>query len=78
MGKYVLLHSFSFNIAPFFDSSYKRNKPLEFPVGVGHVIAGWDEGIQRLEVGDKARMVIPSHLAYGERGAGGVRGHRRQ
>jgi len=55
-----------------FDSSYKRNKPLEFPVGVGHVIAGWDEGIQLLEVGDKARMVIPSHLAYGERGAGGV------
>jgi len=55
-----------------FDSSYKRNKPLEFPVGVGHVIAGWDEGIQLLEVGDKARMVIPSDLAYGERGAGGV------
>lgn len=55
-----------------FDSSYKRNQPLEFPVGVGHVIAGWDEGIQLLQVGDKARMVIPSHLAYGERGAGGV------
>ena len=55
-----------------FDSSYKRNKPLEFPVGVGHVIAGWDEGIQLLQVGDKARMVIPSDLAYGERGAGGV------
>ncbi|APG58900.1 peptidylprolyl isomerase [Christiangramia salexigens] len=55
-----------------FDSSYKRNKPLEFPIGVGHVIPGWDEGIQLLQVGDKARMVIPSHLAYGERGAGGV------
>ena len=55
-----------------FDSSYKRNKPLEFPVGVGHVIPGWDEGIQLLQVGDKARMVIPAHLAYGERGAGGV------
>ncbi|WP_026933765.1 peptidylprolyl isomerase [Christiangramia echinicola] len=55
-----------------FDSSYKRNKPLEFPVGVGHVIPGWDEGIQLLQVGDKARMVIPSHLGYGERGAGGV------
>ncbi len=55
-----------------FDSSYKRNQPLEFPVGVGHVIPGWDEGIQLLQVGDKARMVIPSDLAYGERGAGGV------
>ncbi|WP_417887161.1 peptidylprolyl isomerase [Zunongwangia sp.] len=55
-----------------FDSSYKRNQPLEFPVGVGHVIAGWDEGIMKLKVGDQARFVIPSHLAYGERGAGGV------
>ncbi|WP_026915349.1 peptidylprolyl isomerase [Christiangramia portivictoriae] len=55
-----------------FDSSYKRNQPLEFPVGVGHVIPGWDEGIQLLQVGDKARMVIPSDLAYGARGAGGV------
>lgn len=55
-----------------FDSSYKRKQPLDFPVGVGHVIPGWDEGIQLLQVGDKARMVIPSHLAYGERGAGGV------
>lgn len=55
-----------------FDSSYKRNQPLEFPIGVGHVIAGWDEGIQLLQVGDKARLVIPSDLGYGERGAGGV------
>lgn len=55
-----------------FDSSYKRGNPIEFPIGVGHVIPGWDEGIQKLRVGDKARLVIPSHLAYGERGAGGV------
>lgn len=55
-----------------FDNSYKRGNPIEFPVGMGNVIAGWDEGIQLLEVGDKARFVIPSHLAYGERGAGGV------
>ena len=55
-----------------FDSSYKRNQPLEFPVGVGQVIAGWDEGICLLHVGDKARLVIPSHLGYGSRGAGGV------
>ena len=55
-----------------FDSSYKRKQPIEFPLGVGQVIAGWDEGILLLKVGDKARFVIPSNLAYGERGAGGV------
>ena len=55
-----------------FDSSYKRKQPIEFPVGVGQVIAGWDEGILLLKVGDKARFVIPSSLAYGESGAGGV------
>ena len=55
-----------------FDSSYKRNQPIDFNVGMGQVIPGWDEGIQLLSVGDKARFVIPSTLAYGERGAGGV------
>jgi FKBP-type peptidyl-prolyl cis-trans isomerase len=55
-----------------FDSSYKRKQPIDFAVGVGQVISGWDEGIQLLQVGDKARMVIPSNLAYGSAGAGGV------
>ena len=55
-----------------FDSSYKRKQPIEFSVGVGQVIAGWDEGILLLKVGDKARFVIPANLAYGESGAGGV------
>ncbi|MFH4967981.1 peptidylprolyl isomerase [Gaetbulibacter sp. M240] len=55
-----------------FDSSYKRNQPIDFPLGVGQVIPGWDEGISLLSVGDKARLVIPSHLGYGSRGAGGV------
>ncbi len=55
-----------------FDSSYKRKQPIDFAIGVGQVIAGWDEGIQLLQVGDKARLVIPSNLAYGESGAGGV------
>ncbi|KJD35898.1 peptidylprolyl isomerase [Tamlana sedimentorum] len=55
-----------------FDSSYKRNAPIDFPLGMGQVISGWDEGIQLLKVGDKARLVIPSHLGYGSRGAGGV------
>ncbi|OEK08875.1 peptidylprolyl isomerase [Flavivirga aquatica] len=55
-----------------FDSSYKRKEPIDFPLGMGQVISGWDEGIQLLKVGDKARFVIPSHLGYGSRGAGGV------
>lgn len=55
-----------------FDSSYKRNEPIDFALGKGQVIAGWDEGIALLKVGDKARFVIPSELAYGSRGAGGV------
>jgi len=55
-----------------FDDSYKRKQPIEFNVGVGQVIEGWDEGIMLLNVGDKARFVIPSHLGYGSRGAGGV------
>ena len=55
-----------------FDSSYKRNEPIDFPLGVGQVIPGWDEGIGLLNVGAKARLVIPSALAYGSRGAGGV------
>ena len=55
-----------------FDSSYKRNQPIEFSLGVGQVISGWDEGISLLNVGDKARFVIPPHLGYGTRGAGGV------
>ena len=55
-----------------FDSSYQRNQPIDFTIGVGQVIPGWDEGIQLLKVGDKARLVIPSNLAYGSRGAGGV------
>lgn len=55
-----------------FDSSYKRNQPIDFALGVGQVISGWDEGIALLKVGDKARFVIPSDLGYGSRGAGGV------
>ncbi|MBF4470032.1 MULTISPECIES: peptidylprolyl isomerase [Flavobacterium] len=55
-----------------FDSSYPRKKPIEFPLGRGNVIEGWDEGIALLQVGDKARFVIPSDLGYGPAGAGGV------
>ncbi len=55
-----------------FDSSYQRKQPIDFTVGIGQVIKGWDEGLQLLRVGDKARLVIPSDLAYGSQGAGGV------
>ena len=55
-----------------FDSSYSRKQPIDFNLGIGQVIAGWDEGIQLLKIGDKARFVIPSNLAYGSQGAGGV------
>lgn len=55
-----------------FDSSFERKQPIDFQLGVGQVISGWDEGIQLLQVGDKARFVIPSHIAYGSAGAGGV------
>ena len=55
-----------------FDSSYDRNDPIEFPIGVGQVIQGWDEGIPLIGTGGKGTLYIPSHLGYGERGAGGV------
>ena len=55
-----------------FDSSRDRNEPFEFKLGTGKVIKGWDEGFSNLRVGDHAILVIPSDLAYGSRGAGGV------
>lgn len=55
-----------------FDSSYKRKQPIDFQLGAGQVISGWDEGISLLKVGDKARFVIPADLGYGSAGAGGV------
>lgn len=55
-----------------FDSSKDRGMPFEFPLGAGHVIRGWDEGVQGMKVGGARTLIIPAELGYGARGAGGV------
>ena len=55
-----------------FDASWNRGEPLEFKLGAGRVIAGWDQGVQGMKVGGRRKLTIPSAMAYGARGAGGV------
>ncbi|SMN11179.1 FKBP-type peptidyl-prolyl cis-trans isomerase FkpA precursor [uncultured Candidatus Thioglobus sp.] len=55
-----------------FDSSVDRNQPFDFTLGVGQVIPGWDKGVEGMLVGEKRKLTIPSKLAYGEIGAGGL------
>ncbi len=55
-----------------FDSSKDRNDPFDFPLGRGHVIRGWDEGVAGMKVGGKRKLTIPPEMGYGARGAGGV------
>lgn len=55
-----------------FDSSKDRNEPFDFPLGAGHVIRGWDQGVAGMKVGGKRKLTIPPEMGYGSRGAGGV------
>lgn len=55
-----------------FDSSVDRNDPFDFTLGAGQVIAGWDQGVDGMQVGGKRKLTIPSKLGYGEMGAGGL------
>ncbi|MFB6819506.1 FKBP-type peptidyl-prolyl cis-trans isomerase [Streptomyces sp. NPDC056347] len=61
----------AFSTGEEFDASWNRGRPLEFQLGAGQVIAGWDRGVQGMKVGGRRQLTIPAHLAYGDRGAGG-------
>jgi len=72
-GNTVKVHYTGYlEVGTVFDSSVKRDQPFSFILGMGRVIKGWDEGIALMKEGDKARLIIPPSLGYGERGAGGV------
>jgi peptidylprolyl isomerase len=73
-GKTVIVHyvGVAFSDGKEFDSSWNRNSPLDFRLGAGQVITGWDRGVAGMRVGGRRQLTIPSKLAYGDRGAGGV------
>ncbi len=74
-GDHVSVHyvGVSFSTGEEFDASWNRGNPLQFQLGAGQVIPGWDQGVQGMKVGGRRRLTIPAHLAYGDRGAGGGR-----
>src|SRR5271165_640214 len=75
-GSTVVVHyvGVSWSTGRQFDSSWDRSEHFDFPLGQGHVIAGWDQGVAGMRVGGRRRLTIPPDLGYGARGAGGVIG----
>ena len=73
-GQYVTVHytGYLLDNGSKFDSSKDRNQPFAFPLGAGHVIKGWDQGVAGMKVGGVRKLTIPAELGYGSRGAGGV------
>ncbi|MEU0987558.1 FKBP-type peptidyl-prolyl cis-trans isomerase [Streptomyces sp. NPDC005953] len=71
-GDVVSVHyvGVAFSTGEEFDASWNRGNPLQFKLGVGQVIAGWDQGVQGMKVGGRRQLIIPAKLAYGDRGAG--------
>jgi peptidylprolyl isomerase len=72
-GQNVKVHyvGVAFSTGEEFDASWNRGTPLQFQLGGGQVIAGWDQGVQGMKVGGRRELIIPPQLAYGDRGAGG-------
>jgi peptidylprolyl isomerase len=73
-GKMVRVHyvGVSWSTGAQFDASWDRGDLFDFPLGAGHVISGWDQGVQGMKVGGRRELHIPPHLGYGSRGAGSV------
>ncbi|GIF25843.1 peptidylprolyl isomerase [Actinoplanes tereljensis] len=73
-GQTVIVHyvGVSHSTGAQFDASWDRGDTFDFPLGAGHVIGGWDQGVQGMKVGGRRKLTIPPHLGYGARGAGGV------
>ncbi len=73
-GSTVLVHyvGVAHSTGEEFDASYNRGEPLQFRLGIGQVIQGWDTGVQGMKVGGRRQLVIPPQLGYGDRGAGGA------
>jgi len=73
-GQTVVVHyaGVAFSTGEEFDASWNRGQEFRFGLGAGQVIAGWDKGVAGMRVGGRRRLTIPPHLAYGDRGAGGV------